>query len=203
MKRVPIFTIQLSPEEQLEEPERKPEIYESKIIALLKAKRLYRPDLMYRGVNVSEDQLEDISRYGSDKTETGAETRLTSDSPIKRNDPDNYESTLDSCFDEIDETLSRADFQDAEEIQEDLDPNLTCVLPEQGLLDCITEYCELNNYSLIPVILCYKAKSLIRHSDGKKIKELTQDQLLDHTDARYFFKTNALEAVVAAFKLDY
>ncbi|GEM_PF-3778254 len=160
----------------------------------LRAREIYRHDLLYRGANVSEQQLENVRIYGTDR---------------------NLEDAAHDEFHSGTAAALKGDLSEehAEFIaREETDPRIIWAFPQKGLVQCIEE-CEQQEENT-PIIIAYNPEFLLYHGHGKddKLSGREARALMSNFRKefggvmlpRFKFKEGktALDAAAAAYRID-
>jgi hypothetical protein len=185
------------------------------IIGTLRRNRLYRPDLMYRGLHVAAEDLWKVEKYGTDRNPEDAEHRADeflfegedANFGLGNVDPDAFESR---------EEMLRYVQSEAQHIRktarEYSNPNLIWALPQQGMNTCIRKYAldqVEHEHGRIPLVIVYRPEHLLYHGTGpdtnhhgETLDKLEIADMLVEDLALYMFKPGKtpLEAAVAGFR---
>ena len=180
-----------------------------KILQDLKEEGLYHPDLMYRGVTVTEEGLDKVRRYGTDRN------------------PEDYDALENSRWDhlyEMDE--SEEDYERIMEVREELredypesfeqsdefrefdeesmhSPDYVWALPQKGMSICIRTYSETTNSNEFPLIIVYKPEFLESAVPKEIATRFTKEDMMSEDLAIYRFKegTCANDAFVSGYRI--
>lgn len=170
-----------------------------KILRNLRERKLYDPNLMYRGINAEDEQIGKIAIYGTDRNPEDAGRRLTEDI---------YESL--SLIEHMRKIQGIEENHIRGALSEDSDPSLIWAFPREGLEECIDTYALDGDEK--PVILVYKPEFLVfaykgHMWDGKRVPELIKSfgraALADESFPLYRFKEGVkpIDAAVIAYIL--
>lgn len=171
-----------------------------RILRDLKGRKLYGPNLMYRGVNVSNDGIKKIARYGTDRNPDDAK-RVISNAV--------YESLpVLREIKKLDDELGFGEDHFRKGLIEESDPTLIWALPKEGLAICIEDFAFDGDEK--PIILVYKPKFLVHgiHGhmwEGKGVPELIRrfgrEELVEDGLYRFREGIKPIDAAVIGYVL--